>query len=354
MSNKNDDSKYQVANTDEYGIKMTKGGQKYLICHFIPNNIRDNYIPKQQNLSTSIMLENEKGKENYYFEPFKDRVIGYIIGNAGSIHGCKTDNAKTNNYGGLHLNKDSIENFISKLDSNLKSYEKPSKIVVPEGFWNYIAGKKISEIENVLKKNDLFSNFYYNYLQPYIDPYQLKTVDDLKEFVNEYNNKTFGPSNNQLNISDYDVKSMIINLSSDKFGQMNRKLSLERVVKNMDSIINIQFNKLGHKSILVRDAGSKKITKMELDKFVDYIKEECEKIGIDIKTINKNFPTKEDVKKMINPKPTPPKKHRWWCRFKKWFKNLFSFNYHDKNNAHASYDTNVIKNDINTMIYSNM
>ena len=57
---------------------------------------------------------------------------------------------------------------------------------------------------------------------------------------------------------------------------------------------------------------------------------------------------------MINPKPTPPKKHGKWCRFKKWFKNLFSFNYHDKNNAHASYDTNVIKNDINTMIYSNM
>ena len=208
--------------------------------------------------------------------------------------------------------------------------------------------KKISEIENVLKKNDLFSNFYYNYLQPYIDPYQLKTVDDLKEFVNEYNNKTFGPSNNQLNISDYDVKSMIINLSSDKFGQMNRKLSLERVVKNMDSIINIQYNKLGHKSILVRDAGSKKITKIELDKFVDYIKDECKKVGIndaEIKKINPKFPTKKKVHKII---------HGRWCRFKKWFKNLFSFNYHDKNNAHASYDTNVIKNDINTMIYSNM
>lgn len=320
MSTKNENDKYQVASTDEYGIKTTKGGQKYLICHFIPNDIRSNYIPKQQNLSTSIMLENEKGKENYYFEPFKDRVIGYIIGHEGNINGCKTDNAKTNNYGDLHLNKDSIENFISKLDSILKSYEKPIKIVVPEGFWNYIAGKQISEIENVLKNNNnkLFLNFYYNRLQPYIDPYQLKTVDNLKEFVNEYNNKTFGPSNNQLNISDYDVKSMIINLSSDKFGQMNRKLSLERVVKNMDSIIDIQFKKLGHKSILVRDAESKEITKMELDKFVDYIKEECKKAGIDeeqIKQINSDFPTKKKVHKII---------HGRWCRFKKWFKNLFS------------------------------
>lgn len=334
MSNKNDDGKYQVANTDEYGIKTTKGGQKYLICHFIPNDIRGNYIPEQQNLSTSIMLENEKGKENYYFEPFKDRVIGYIIGNAGNIHGCKTDNARTNNYGDLHLNKDSIENFISELVSQLKSYKRPNKIVVPEGFWNYIEGKKISEIENVLKNNDLFSNFYYSHLQPYIGQYQLKTVDDLKEFVNEYNNKIHGPSNNQLNISDYDVKSMIINLSSDKFGQMNRKLSLERVVKNMDSIIDIQFNKLGHKSILVRDAGSNKIQKMKLHKFVDYIRDECKKSGIDVEKVNKNYPTSKEVHK---------KTQGFWCKIK----SFFGFNHHDHNNAYASFYTDMIKNKIN-------
>lgn len=45
MSMTNDDNakKYQVASTDEYGIKMTKGGQKYLICHFIRDDFADKY-----------------------------------------------------------------------------------------------------------------------------------------------------------------------------------------------------------------------------------------------------------------------------------------------------------------------
>ena len=344
MSNKNDDSKYQVANTDEYGIKMTKGGQKYLICHFIPNDFTDKYaydeVVKDDNLCTSVLLEKDAGQSNYFFEPFGNRVIGYVIGNFNKIGGWSCKNAKTDTYGALNLNQeDSIEKFINDLNTTLSSYERPLKRTAPKGFWDFIKKKNLSEIENLLKNNNnkLFSSFYYK-LNPYIGPYQLKTVDDLKEFVNEYNNKIYGPSNNQLNISGQRISSIIINLQADKFGQMNRKLSLERVVKNMDSIIKIQYNKLGHKSILVRDAGTKKIEKMKLHKFVDYIRDECKKSGIDVEKVNKNYPTSKEVHK---------KTQGFWCKIK----SFFGFNHNDHNNAYANFYTDMIKNKINMPPY---
>ena len=353
MLTSNDDNKYKVKSTDAYGIKTTKGGQKYLICHFIENDFTGKYaydeVVKDDNLCTSVLLEKDAGQSNYFFEPFGNRVIGYVIGNFNKIGGWSCKNAKTDTYGALNLNQeDSIEKFINDLNTTLSQYERPKKIVVPEGFWNYIAGKEISEIENLLNdnnknNNERFLNFYYE-LKPYIEQYKIGTVDDLKEFVDECNNKTFGPSNNQLNISGQRISSIIINLQADKFGQMNRKLSLERVVKNIDSIIEIQYNKLGHKSILVRDAGSKKIQKMKLHKFVDYIRDECKKVGIneaEIKKINPDFPTSKKVHK---------KTQGFWCKIK----SFFGFNHHDHNNAYASYDTDVIKNGIDTLVHSNM
>lgn len=119
---------------------------------------------------------------------------------------------------------------------------------------------------------------------------------------------------------------------------------LEDIVKNINKIIDIQYNKLGHKSILVRDAGSKKIQKMKLHKFVDYIRDECKKAGIneaEIKKINPNFPTSKKVHK---------KTQGFWCKIK----SFFGFNHNDHNNAYASYDTDVIKNGIDTLVHSNM
>ena len=397
MQTKNENDKYQVASTDEYGIKTTKGGQKYLICHFINDDFVDKYtyenVIKNENLSTSVLLEKGKDAEEYFYEPFVHRAIGYVVSDYNGLKGFSVENANTDKKGDEELTKNKQEcEFIEQLSDKLEKFEPHHQYNLSDDYW-----KQLEEAVNGISGNLTFAEkmfqiegqylhsghkecqelvqhiMVFENLQNMAQFYNCKTIKELKDIIENENKINSVPENNQMNISGAKISSLIINITNKIFrrvslqgGVNNSKQDrLKEIVKNINEIIEIQYNKLGHKSILVRDAESKKITKMELDKFVDYIKDECKKAGIteeQIKQINPDFPTKKKVHKMIE-KPLqvkyaeeckPPKKHGRWCRFKKWFKNLFSFNYHDKNNAHASYDTNVIKNDINTMIYSNM
>ena len=352
MSNKNDDSKYQVASTDEYGIKTTKGGQRYLICHFISDDFVDKYtyenVIKNENLSTSVLLEKGKDAEEYFYEK-GDEELTKNKQECEFIEQLSDKLEKFEPHHQYNLSDDywkQLEEAVDGISGNLTFAEKMFQI---EGQYLHSGHKECQELVQHIM---VFEN-----LQNMAQFYNCKTIKELKDIIENENKINSVPENNQMNISGAKISSLIINITNKIFRRVNwckggvnnsKQDRLKEIVKNINEIIDIQFNKLGHKSILVRDAESKKITKMELDKFVDYIKDECKKAGIneaEIKKINPNFPTKKKVHKII---------HGRWCRFKKWFKNLFSFNYHDKNNAHASYDTNVIKNDINTMIYSNM
>ena len=370
----NNDDKYQVASTDEYGIKTTKGGQKYLICHFISNDLVGKYaytevIKPKAELATSILLEKECNKGEYFYEPFVHRAIGYVVSGYDNLKGFSVKNADTDQKGDANLTKGKQEHeFIKQLSDNLKNFKSDDQYDISENYWQQLE-KAVNEISGDLifvQKLQKISEEYYSALvrDPVFASLQLKallhnckSIEELKDIIKNENKINSVPANNQMDVSGAKISSLIINITNKIFRRVNwrgvgvdnsKNDRLMEIVKNIHEIINIQFNKLGHKSILVRDAESKKITKMELDKFVDYIKDECKKAGIneaEIKKINPNFPTKKKVHKII---------HGRWCRFKKWFKNLFNFNYHNPKHEYASYDTNVIKNDINTLMYSNM
>lgn len=377
MQTKNENDKYQVASTDAYGIKTTKGGQKYLICSFIKDNFEDKYtlsgVENDNELCTSILLQQDD-KQEYLYEPYNNRAIGYVIDNYAKLIGFSIENASTDTKGtkNLEMNKPESE-FIGKLSDNLTNFKPHRQYNLSDDYWkqledavNGISGnltfaEKMQQIENEYldsgykKHTELVQHIMvFENLHIMAQSYDCKTIKELKDIIKNQNKINSVPENNQMNISGAKISSLIINITNKIFRRVNwckggvnnsKQDRLKEIVKNINEIIDIQFNKLGHKSILVRDAETKKIQKMKLHKFVDYIRDECEKSGIDVEKVNKNYPTSKEVHKII---------HGRWCRFKKWFKNLFSFNYHDKNNAHASYDTNVIKNDINTMIYSNM
>lgn len=375
MSNKNDDNKYQVKSTDEYGIKTTKGGQKYLICSFINDNLEDKYtlsgVENDNELCTSILLQQDD-KQEYLYEPFNNRAIGYVIGNYNKLIGFSVTNASTDTKGTKNLEIDKPESeFIGKLSDNLRNF-KPYKIEVSNEHWELLKnavnnlenGDQLTLCDKLQKISEEYWNKYqaqskykalsdligkseslFTRLQNIALAAKVKSVDELKNVVVLCNKQSNFPENNQMNINGAKIKSMIINITNlDRKIQMTDKIKADRlkeIVLNINDIIDIQFNKLGHKSILVRDAETKKIQKMKLHKFVDYIRDECKKSGIDVEKVNKNYPTSKEVHK---------KTQGFWCKIK----SFFGFNHHDHNNAYASYDANVIKNDINTMIYSNM
>ncbi len=358
----NNDDKYQVASTDEYGIKTTKCGQKYLICHFIRDDFADKYayqevIKPKSELATSILLEKERNKGEYFYEPFIHRAIGYVVSDYNDLKGFSVENANTDKKGDEELTQNKQEHeFIKQLSDNLANFEPHNQYNLSDDYWkqlenaineiseNLTFAEKIKQIASQYSKLDIekYTELVKNSENgAVLESLGLKaschnctSIKELKDIIKDENKINSVPANNQMNISGAKISSLIINMTNKIFRRVNwcgggvknsKKDRLYEIVKNINEIIDIQFNKLGHKSILVRDAESKKITKMELDKFVDYIKSECEKSGINIKTINKNFPTKEDVNKMINsmplqtkePNQIPPKKHGKWCCFKK-------------------------------------
>ena len=331
----NNDDKYQVESTDEYGIKTTKGGQKYLICHFISDDFEGKYtyenVIKNKNLSTSVLLEKGKDAEEYFYEPFVHRAIGYVVSGYDNLEGFSVENANTDKKGdgGLTKNKQECE-FIKQLSDNLANFKPHHQYNLSDDYWKQLE-KAVNEISGNLtfaKKIEQIAYQYFNsgckeykelvqhttvfeHLERIASLHNCKTIKELKDIIENENKINSVPENNQMNISGAKISSLIINMTNKIFRRVNlygggvnnsKQDRLYEIVKNINEIINIQFNKLGHKSILVRDEGSKKIIKMELDKFVDHIKDECKKAGIneaEIKKINPNFPTKEKVYQII-------------------------------------------------------
>ena len=374
MSNKNDDSKYQVASTDEYGIKTTKSGQKYLICHFINDDFVDKYtyenVIKNENLSTSVLLEKGKDAEEYFYEPFVHRAIGYVVSDYNGLKGFSVENANTDKKGDEELTKNKQEcEFIEQLSDKLEKFEPHHQYNLSDDYW-----KQLEEAVNGISGNLTFAEkmfqiegqylhsghkecqelvqhiMVFENLQNMAQFYNCKTIKELKDIIENENKINSVPENNQMNISGAKISSLIINITNKIFRRVNlygggvnnsKQDRLYEIVKNINEIIDIQFNKLGHKSILVRDAETKKIQKMKLHKFVDYIRDECKKVGIneaEIKKINLDFPTSKKVHK---------KTQGFWCKIK----SFFGFNHHDHNNAYANFYTDMIKNKINMPPY---
>ena len=372
MQTKNENDKYQVASTDAYGIKTTKGGQKYLICHFISHNFEDKYtyenvIDPQSKLATSILLEKECNKEEYFYEPFVHRAIGYVVSGYDNLEGFSVENANTDKKGDKELTKNKQEcEFIKQLSNNLEKFKPHYQYDLSDDYWkrlenavNGISGdltlsKKINQIAE-----QYFSSRYKEYkefaqditvldrLGSMASMYNCTSIEELKDIIKNQNKINSVPENNQMNISGVKISSVIINMTNKIFRRVNwfgggvdnsKKDRLMEIVKNINEIIDIQFNKLGHKSILVRDAETKKIQKMKLHKFVDYIRDECKKSGIDVEKVNKNYPTSKEVHK---------KTQGFWCKIK----SFFGFNHHDHNNAHADFYTDMVKNKINVPPY---
>ena len=372
MSNKNGDvERYQVASTDAYGIKTTKGGQKYLICHFINDDFVDKYtyenVIKNENLSTSVLLEKGKDAEEYFYEPFIHRAIGYVVSGYDNLEGFSVENANTDKKGDKELTKNKQEcEFIKQLSNNLEKFKPQHQYNLSDDYWkqlekavdgisgNLTFAEKMQQIENEYldsgykKHTELVQHIMvFERLQLMAQWYGCKTTKELKDIIENENKINSVPKNNQMNISGAKISSLIINITNKIFRRVNlygggvnnsKNDRLKEIVKNIDEIINIQFNKLGHKSILVRDAGSKKIQKMKLHKFVDYIRDECKKSGIDVEKVNKNYPTSKEVHK---------KTQGFWCKIK----SFFGFNHHDHNNAYANFYTDMVKNKINVPPY---
>ena len=332
----NNDDKYQVASTDEYGIKTTKGGQKYLICHFISDDFVGKYeyknvIDPESELATSILLEKECNKGKYFYEPFVHRAIGYVVSDYNDLKGFSVENANTDKKGDEELTQNKQEHeFIKQLSDKLENFEPYHQYNLSDDYWkqlenavNGISGdltfaKKIEQIAYQYfnsgckeYKELVNNNRAFEHLKIMAQLYDCKTIKELKDIIENENKINSVPENNQMNISGEKISSLIINTTNKIFRRGNlygggvnnsKQDRLYEIVKNINEIIDIQFNKLGHKSILVRDAETKKIQKMELDKFVDYIKDECKKAGIneaEIKKINPKFPTKEKVHQII-------------------------------------------------------
>lgn len=445
MSNKNDDSKYQVASTDEYGIKTTKGGAQYMLNTFIVNNeeqidVRQEYnklikkcqaLAKQQGedkmyTCTSIMYKNDDKWER---NPFGDNAIGFVISDNYKYHqmfyrnmGTKEKSLHLDEHGRVIKHKDHHRHMRHEGEQDY-CYNKNNKSNqdLEEEFIEAAKERdKERKVFFINRQNDI-NNEYKDFLkQP--NTYEGKLFqhdNDSKPYLNcTNNNGKFDFRNDDLTFSNYShnkndldfsktmyhfdnneqlvetkapkISSLIINLPicNTKNPYLNNRFQkLKQIAYSMESIIKFQRDVLKKDKILFRDEEKQKMELLTLEQFKDRIIDLCEKHNrqckkeeekIDMDKVkfpdeqiqqsnienkiqeknNANITTGHDmniIKECFHePNHIPPKKHGRWCRFKKWFKNLFSFNYHDKNNAHASYDTNVIKNDINTMIYSNM
>lgn len=297
-----------------------------------------------------------------------------MISDYDDLKGFSVENANTDKKGDEELTQNKQEHeFIKQLSDNLAKFKPHHQYNLSDDYWKQLeeAVNKISGNLTFAEKIQQIASQYSNLdIKKYTELvknskngtvleslgfkalcYNCTSIKELKDIIKDENKINSVPANNQMNISGAKISSLIINMTNKIFRRVNwfgggvnnsKKDRLYEIVKNINEIIEIQYNKLGHKSILVRDAESKKITKMELDKFVDYIRCECEKTGINIKTINENFPTKEDVNKMINsmplqtkePNQIPPKKHGKWCRFKKWSSS--------SNNVSPSFHINTV------------
>ena len=176
------------------------------------------------------------------------------------------------------------------------------------------------------------------------------TFSNYSNNVNDLNfSKTmyhFGNNEQLVETKDPKISSLIINLpicNTENPYLNNRLQKLKQIAYSMESIIKFQRDVLKKDRILFRDEEKQEMELLTMKQFRDRITDLCRKHNAECK--------KEEEKIDMNKVKYP---HGRWCRFKKWFKNLFSLNYHVNNNANASYDTDVIKNDMDTLMYSNM
>ena len=230
MSMMNDDNakKYQVASTDAYGIKTTKGGQKYLICHFIDHNFEGKYtyenVIKNKNLSTSVLLEKGKDAEEYFYEPFVHRAIGYVVSDYNELKGFSVENANTDKKGDEELTQNKQEHeFIKQLSDNLAKFKPHDQHNLSDDYWkqlenavneiskNLTFAEKIKQIASQYSKLDtekyteLVKNSKHGAVLESLglkaSCHNCTSIKELKDIIKDENKINSVPANNQMNIS---------------------------------------------------------------------------------------------------------------------------------------------------------